>query len=77
MPNETAINSIRRPLTFYYIGRPASLYIEALARRRRTRPRLVPDPGPPVEQTPSSMTGLHPDEDLRDSELPVEDERVA
>jgi hypothetical protein len=28
---------IRRPLTFCYIGRPVSLYIDALDRSRRTR----------------------------------------
>jgi hypothetical protein len=28
----------RSPLTFYFMGRPASVYIEAMARRRHTEP---------------------------------------
>jgi hypothetical protein len=40
----------RKTLTAYYIGRPASLYIEALA--RRPRPALDPtaSPGRTAEQ---------------------------
>jgi hypothetical protein len=31
---------IRRPLTAYYIGRPVSLYIHAMAKRRWTQSSL-------------------------------------
>jgi hypothetical protein len=33
---------IRPPLTTCYIGRPVSLYIDALDRRRRTHPQPSP-----------------------------------
>jgi hypothetical protein len=77
MSNETATNTIRRSLTFYYIGRPASLYIEALARRRRTRPNPAASPHAGDEQPHASITGLASNQDLRDSDPPVVDERVA
>jgi hypothetical protein len=34
--NNQATGLTRRPLTFCYIGRPVSLYIDAMAKRRRT-----------------------------------------
>jgi hypothetical protein len=41
---------IRKTLTAYYIGRPASLYIEALARRQRRAPDPTASPGRTAEQ---------------------------
>jgi hypothetical protein len=42
--NVNPTTRIRRPLTVCYIGRPVSLYIDALAKRQRTQ--TVPEPSP-------------------------------
>jgi hypothetical protein len=34
MSANTPAGASRRPLTFYYLGRPASLYNDAMSRRR-------------------------------------------
>jgi hypothetical protein len=43
MSANTSTGAYRRPLTFSYLGRPASLYIDAMGKRRGARsPRHRP-----------------------------------
>jgi hypothetical protein len=59
MPTDTTMTTgIRRTLTFFYIGRPASLYIEAIGLRRLTRPDAAPRcPGGTEEQCTGPVDG--------------------
>jgi hypothetical protein len=42
---------VRRPLTACYIGRPVSLYIDAMAKRRRTHASPASNTGGTAGQT--------------------------
>jgi hypothetical protein len=53
----TATTGIQRPPTFFYIGRPASLYIEAIGRRRPTRPAVASSPGEAEKQSTTLVDG--------------------
>jgi hypothetical protein len=51
MSTVTNPTTTRRAFTAYYIGRPASLYIEAMTRRRRRLTDPTASPGRTAEPT--------------------------
>ena len=57
MPTDTTTGASRRPRTFYYLGRPAALYIDAMSKRRARQVTTAPTAVIPAEWPVAVVTG--------------------
>jgi short chain dehydrogenase len=57
MPTGTTTGASRRPRTFYYLGRPAALYTDAMSKRRARPVTPAPNAAIPAGQPAAVVTG--------------------
>lgn len=57
MPTDTTTGASRRPRTFYYLGRPAALYIDAMTKRRARQVTPAPAAVIPAGRPVAVVTG--------------------
>ena len=57
MPSDTTTGASRPPRTFYYLGRPAALYIDAMSKRRARQVTPAPTAVIPAGRPVAVVTG--------------------